>query len=86
MTPLFVDAQYWVAFINPKDQWHDKAVKCARPWVTTESVLIEVLNYFGEYGERFRIRAAQMIQTVVNSSELEVIEQTRESFLAGVAL
>ena len=91
MTPLFVDAQYWVAFINPKDQWHDKAVKCgkvvvARPWVTTESVLIEVLNYFGEYGERFRIRAAQMIQTVMNSSKLEVIEQTRASFLAGVEL
>lgn len=58
----------------------------ARPWVTTESVLIEVLNYLGEYGERFRIRPAQMIQTVVNSSELEVIEQTRESFLAGVEL
>ena len=91
MTSLFVDAHYWVAFINPKDQWHDMAVKCGiavapRPWVTTESVLIEVLNYFGEYGEKFRLRSAQMIQMVVHSAKLEVIEQNRDSFLAGIEL
>ncbi len=91
MTPLFVDANYWVAFINPKDQWHARAVTVGtavaqRPWVMTESVLIEVLNYFGEFGEKFRLRSAQMIQMVVNSSKLEVVEQTRASFLAGVEL
>ena len=54
--------------------------------MTTESVLIEVLNYFGEYGEKFRLRSAQMIQTVVHSAKLEVIEQNRDSFLAGIEL
>lgn len=69
MNGIFVDALYWVAVINPKDQWHTSAVTAGqnlegRDLVTTESVLIEVMNYFGEYGARFRLKTARFVQAL----------------------
>ena len=29
MNRMFVDALYWVAVINPRDQWHARAVEVA---------------------------------------------------------
>ncbi len=47
---VFADTFYWVAVLNPKDQWHRQAVETRKllgeiQIVTTETVLIEVLNY-----------------------------------------
>ncbi|MEQ9368034.1 MAG: hypothetical protein RIG63_03240 [Coleofasciculus chthonoplastes F3-SA18-01] len=59
MRILFADTGYWVAFLNPKDDLHDKAVnlsKAIQPAhiVTSEMVLTEVLNDFSARGEYFR--------------------------------
>lgn len=48
MKSIFVDTNFWVAIINPKDQWHQRAVEKdsdLRPAdrVTSELVLVEVL-------------------------------------------
>jgi predicted nucleic acid-binding protein len=44
----FVDAGYWIAWINSRDAWHNRARAIAsglrRPLVTTEAVLLEVGN------------------------------------------
>ncbi len=55
MRTVFVDTLYWVASINLHDQWHEKAAEIETTLddaqlVTTESVLIEVLNYLCAYG------------------------------------
>ena len=89
MNRIFVDALYWVAVINPRDQWHARAVEVAnniegRVLVTTESVLIELMNFFGEYGPSFRLKAARLVQALLDREDLEVVEQTRATFLAGV--
>lgn len=54
MKKVFVDTNYFVAIFNPADQWHQKAIeadeKLVDVWlVTTEFVLVEVLNYFSSY-------------------------------------
>jgi predicted nucleic acid-binding protein len=88
---VFVDALYWVAVVNPKDQWHARAVEVGtsvegRDLVTTESVLIELMNFFGEYGPSFRLKTARLVQTLLNRKDLEVVEQTHAAFVAGIEL
>ena len=55
----FVDTLYFVALFNPRDQWHDHAIAASKliadtKLITTEDVLVELLNFFSEYGEKAR--------------------------------
>ena len=54
--------------------------------MTTESVLIELMNFFGEYGPSFRLKTARLVQALLDREDLEVVEQTRATFLAGVEI
>ena len=54
MRTLFADAHYWVALLNPRDQWHRAARRAAAEYasarlVTTEAVLVELLNFFAAF-------------------------------------
>jgi predicted nucleic acid-binding protein len=62
MTPVFVDTAQWVAFMRPEDNLNAKAVELAElldqtPVVTSEPVLIEVLNFFSNLGPHYRRQA-----------------------------
>ncbi len=51
MNLVFTDTQFFAGLINPRDQWHKTAVQAeakliAPHYITTESVLTEVLTYF----------------------------------------
>ena len=59
MKVAFVDALYFVALFNLRDQWHERAVATSKlvaetKLITTEDVLVELLNFFSEYGEKAR--------------------------------
>jgi uncharacterized protein len=89
MTPVFVDTSFWVALINPVDQLHAKATELRRrlsgsSFVTSELVLIEVLNYFASL--RSRSLAAATVRDIVEDHSVEVVPYTRDAFLAGFAL
>lgn len=91
MNVVFVDALYWIAQINRKDQWHERAMRAEATlagarFVTTEAVLVEVLNYLGGYGPSVRRSAARVLRRVLEREDVEVVEQTRDDFLAGLAL
>ena len=91
MTVVFVDTHYWVASINPLDQWHEKALEIEKQLIgvnliTTEEVLVETLNYFSSFGPRARLKIAQIVRRLFERTDVEVIPQTEESFLLGVAL
>lgn len=91
MKVVFADTVYWVALINPDDQWRGAAVSAkallheAR-LVTTDVILIEVLNFFAEHGEEARLRAASTAEAILTNPGTEVVRGTSESFLAGLAL
>ena len=60
MNMVFVDTLYFVALFNPRDQWHERAVAASKliaktELITTEEVLVELLNFFSEYGERLAV-------------------------------
>jgi uncharacterized protein len=91
MRRVFADALYWVALAHRKDQWHRRAVLASQqlgavPLVTTDEVLDEFLAHFSGYGHRLRVRAAHTVRDLFSNPSIEIIPQTRQSFLDGLAL
>lgn len=87
MNPAFADTVYWVARINPRDQWHAtyRAVH-GREIVTTDEVLDEVLAHFSAFGPAMRSRVVAIIRQVLAHPDIEVVPQSRPSFLDALAL
>lgn len=85
---VFADTGYWIALINPQDDLHKKALEATalvakRRIVTSDFVLTETLNYFGEK-PRFRQKAALFVEQLANNTNVVIVPATRELFLAGV--
>ena len=85
---VFADTFYWVAVLNTKDSSHFDAVETRHLLgeiivVTTETVLIEVLNYFAEYGAFTRKSAADAVRTIIEDDEIELVEFFVEQFARG---
>ena len=92
MKKVFADTSYWIAIANPNDSLHQIAKDLSSSLknvtiATTDEVLGELLTYFSsKYGNIFRQKAAQMVRYILNELTIEVIPQTRESFLSGLEL
>lgn len=92
MTAVFADTSYWVAIIDPRDQWHSKASSVGRSLdnvllLTTDEVLIELLAFFSAFDPRMRQYVAEFVRALLASeSHVQVVAQSRESFLAGLDL
>ena len=89
MFPVFSDACYWIAILNERDALHDFALLLQsefrwRHKITTEMVLVEVLNFFGEYGARGRQLAVELVRDLVVDDTVEIIEQTSLQFWNAV--
>jgi predicted nucleic acid-binding protein len=88
---VFADTSYWIALVNPADQWAAAARSLAArlgttTLVTTDEVLVEFLAYFSGSGPVFRTRAVGIVQAITSTRRVTVIEQSRSSFLAGLDL
>jgi hypothetical protein len=75
---IFADTIYWVALINPKDQWRGPALSAQTSFhnvrlVTTDVILLEVLNFFAEHGEEARFRAVSTTEEILTNSDTEVV-------------
>lgn len=91
MRILFADTGYWVALINPRDDLHKKAQKLSKDIqpahiVTTEMVLVEVLNDFSDRGEFFRKAAVNLIEKLYQHSNTTIIPQTSLQFQTALTL
>jgi len=87
----FVDTLYFVALFNPRDQWHERAFAASKliadaKLITTEDVLVELLNFFSEYGEKARRGAVTQTEGILSGSNIEVAPQSHEAFIAGLTL
>jgi uncharacterized protein len=87
MNRAFADTVYWVARINPRDQWHAlfQAVGGLK-LVTTDEVLDEALAHFSAFGPAMRTRAAAIVRQILTHPDIEVVAQSRQSFLDALAL
>ena len=91
MSPLFADAHYWVALLTPRDQWHQTAREAAAEYasnrlVTTEPVLVEVLNFFAAFRAEMRQAAAGTVQDITEDDRIDVVSSSHRIFMGGLEL
>jgi len=91
MKTVFADAFYWIALINPGDDWHLAARHISltlypTTLITTEEVLTETLNFYASQGTQKRQRAFTVLQNILTNPSMQVVPQTHESSQAGMDL
>ena len=88
---IFVDTLYLVARLNPKDQWHKAALEVepylkGKRLITTETVLIELLNYLAEFPPEMREAVTRFVKLALDGFLIEVVFHTHDAFLQGLEL
>ena len=53
--------------------------------VTTHEVFAEFLTAVSNYGPQIRAEAASMVRRILSNQDVRVMEQSRDTFLAGLA-
>ena len=91
MRAVFADTFYWAALTSSGDNAHPKAVELSRSSaplriVTTDEILTEYLAFFSGAGPTLRARAADNVADLIESPDVMVVPQSRETFLAGLKL
>ncbi len=89
MRVVFADSGYWVALINRGDQLGERAEEVTVSLgsfqiVTSEMVLIEVLNHFSAGGERSRTAAFEGIADLNADPDVDVVPLTSAQFAEAV--
>ena len=87
---VFADTFYWIALFNERDGRHKEAIAFSQAnteqtVITTDEVLTEFLAYFSGDPEA-RIGAAEVVRDILETANVCVIAQSRESFLTGLEL
>ena len=89
MRQAFADTDFWIAVFVPGDEWAEAARDADRTdasLVTTEEVLGEFLTAVCDHGDHLRRLACRLVREILDDPDIEVVVQSHESFLAGLAL
>jgi predicted nucleic acid-binding protein len=91
MKGLFADTFYWIALADFTDSAHKRALaltneRSESPIITTDEVLTEFLTFFATAVEPMRRKALSNATRILEHPGVRVVPQSRESFLAGMAL
>ncbi len=93
MKQVFADTGFWIAFLNPKDRWYEKAIAINKNLqiqkttiVTSELVLIELLNFFGTFPSNIRQRTGLLVQNIQSHSSITIVSQTSLLFSKALEL
>jgi predicted nucleic acid-binding protein len=83
MKQIFADTGYWIGLVNPRDKIHKKVIKITQQLssvrlLTTEMVLVELLNSFSD--SPFRRAVAGMVLKLRNDRNVRIVPQTSEQF------
>jgi predicted nucleic acid-binding protein len=88
---VFADTFYWAALTSTEDSSHVRALEFSRSiqWdriVTTDEVLVEYLAFFAGARPSVRIQAGNTVAQFLTNSRVQVVQQSRDSFLNGLEL
>ena len=94
MKRVFADTSYWIAYLRKEDQWANASNRAINKLaqkgifevVTTETVLIEVLNYFSEFRSEIKKFTAETVESFLNDEEMLVLHHNHEDFLKALTL
>ena len=86
---MFADTGYWAALQDTRDGLHGRALALTKEIespriVTTQMVLVEVLNMFGSRGEQQRRLALEVVERAERSRDVEIVPQTAAQFRVAV--
>jgi predicted nucleic acid-binding protein len=89
MKTVFVDTYFWVAGLNPREELREEARQAELAlgnvrFITTESVLIELLNFYAEYQPYMRLATVNLVKRISIDPKVEVVEHTHDTFLFGL--
>ena len=89
MRTVFADTGYWIAVLNPGDGLHRRAETVAEqlaPFriVTTEMVLVEVLDSVSSWGHHVRELAAKNVKAWLSGPEVDVVPHASDRFRAAL--
>ncbi len=91
MKLIFADTFYWIALINPRDNWHFIALNYAQKYtddylITTDGIVDETLNYFATKGAIMRRKALATYFQIRQEPNMEIISYTPQLRQAGIQL
>jgi len=91
MKVIFADTFYWIALINPRDNWHTIALDYAQKYaddylITTDGIIDETLNYFATKGAIMRRKALATYLQICQEPNMEIISYTPQLRQAGIQL
>ncbi len=86
---IFVDTSYFVAVLHKRDSLHEKALRIEKDLlglrkVTSEFILIEVLNYFCEFRAGIKRYVTASIKRYLVEDKIDVVLCSSEQFRAGL--
>lgn len=85
MARVFADTVYWFALLSPRDALHQKALEVSHTYKakqisTSEMVLTELLNSFGEAGQQRRSAIARAVASLRDRRQVTIYPQTSQLF------
>lgn len=91
MRVIFADTSYWIATTNPRDQLHRAATELTLQLgehriITSDIVLVEVLNTACRSGSRLRNASAALVQMLLTDPSVEVVPFSFPLFHAALSL
>jgi predicted nucleic acid-binding protein len=89
MRTVFADTHYWLALVNPRDQWHKPAKQANLSLgptllVTTHEALSKFLTALSGGGPDLRRVAAETVRKIIHNPNCRVLAQSRDSFLRAL--
>lgn len=90
MRRVFADTFYWIALINPADQYaidvsRFDTILSSGGVFTTEEILTEVLTFFAS-DSWLKSRAVETVREILSDPAVRVVHQSHESFASGFDL
>ena len=86
----YVDTSFWIAILSTRDQWHRAAILLLQSLspldrlVTSEFVLIELLNYFSERGPQYRRPVAEHVRQLEADLKIQIVPLSHELYSMGI--
>ena len=91
MRPVFADADYLIAQLNPQEELHARSKAASAKLrnvriVTTEMVLTEVLAFYADKGSHLRKTTAALIDSLRENPDVTVVPQSSGQFQEALSL
>jgi predicted nucleic acid-binding protein len=91
MKPVFADTFYWIALVNPRDNWHQTVLNYTydhpnQTIITTDGIVEEVLNYASSRGFLMKQKALLLYKKMLQEPNIEVVSYNSQLRELGLEL